>query len=72
MLNDKQIKDIAKLLTDDPDIFLEAKKGKKMDEVEVDDEFEDHGDTHKDQKEPREPGKATHKTSDGPDGVTGK
>ena len=69
MIKPDDINKIADMLTDDPDIFSEAKK--KMDEVEADDKFKKIGETHEQQDEPKDPGKETHSTSEGPEGETG-
>jgi len=65
-------KDIAKWLTEDPDIFNESDDD-DVDEVDVDEKFEIIGHTHEQQKEPRDPGKETHKvkTAEGPEGEIG-
>ena len=64
MINDKDIQSIADFLTEDPDIFQEAKKRKgKVDEVEHDDSFDVEGEGHEHQKVPRKPGQQTHKTT---------
>jgi hypothetical protein len=74
-VNKDQINQVAKMLTDDPDIFSEAKsKSKKPsnepDDLEVDDEFEVH-DGYEERSEPAEPGNQHRSSSlqDGPDGA---
>ena len=72
-MNNKDIEKIADMLTEDPDIFSEAKKkgpSNPPDDLEVDDEFDVH-DGHEESKEPKEPGKQKRKSSlkDGPNGA---
>jgi len=72
-VNKDQINQVAKMLTDDPDIFSEAKAKEPSnvpDDLEVDDEFEVH-DGYEERSEPAEPG-SQHRSSslqDGPDGA---
>lgn len=70
-INEEQINQVAKMLTDDPDIFSEAKKepSNKPDDLEVGDKFEVH-DGYDERSEPADPGDQHRSSSlqDGPDG----
>jgi hypothetical protein len=70
-VNENQIDQVAKMLTDDPDIFVEDKTPSNVpDDLEVDDKFETH-DGYEERSEPAKPGDQHRSSSlqDGPDGA---